>query len=84
MVREDAKTKGKRLLTEGRLRIKWVDDLRIQALCRGDDGAVYEVGFDGSWYCTCPAASRSMSMRCSHLIALKLVAIAVEPREEPA
>lgn len=77
--RENAATKGRRLLIEGRLDVKRVvteGDLAglIVATCRGDSGEVYQLGFDPrpgqrKWRCTCP----ELRGNCSHLHALKLV-----------
>ena len=44
-----------------------VDGSTIRGTCRGA-GAVYRLGFDGSWWCTCDARSL-----CSHLVAAQLV-----------
>ena len=58
--REDATTKGLRLLVEARLHVRMVDGQRVVAWCRGDSGEVYEVGYEpGGWYCNCPALGRS-------------------------
>jgi hypothetical protein len=37
-MREDARSRGRRLLAEGRLVIRRVDRIEILALCRGDSG----------------------------------------------
>lgn len=70
--RENAKDKGLRLLTSGRLRVLKVDGRTIVAECRGDSGAVYSLGHDPTraphWRCICPATAA-----CSHLHALWLV-----------
>ena len=69
MSRENAAAKGRRYLTEGRLLLTRVDELRIEAVCRGG-GESYQLGFvSGRWRCSCPARSR-----CAHLVALQLVA----------
>lgn len=69
MPREDARTKGLRLLSAGRLRVVRVDGNTIVATCRGDSGEVYDLGHDPGraphWRCTCPAKTA-----CSHLHAL--------------
>jgi len=73
MSREDAQTKGRRLLTEGRLVVEAVDGRKVIASCRGDSGAEYKLGWDPrtrSWRCMCEARSR-----CSHLYALQLVTV---------
>lgn len=68
MARENAQARGKRYLTEGRLRLKLVQSRRILAVCRGT-GATWSCGFmNGVWFCECPARTR-----CSHLWALQLV-----------
>jgi hypothetical protein len=70
-MREDKKTKGRRLLVEGRLQIGLVDDQMIVAACRGDSGTIYNLGWDhDDWYCNCEARTE-----CSHLVALKLVTV---------
>jgi hypothetical protein len=77
-VRENAAGKGRRLLTEGRLRVRDVDEASatVSAECRGDSGLTYMVGRDeaGRWFCACEAKGR-----CSHQIALQLV-VAFKPR----
>ena len=74
--RENAQAKGRRMLTEGRLRVLRVERSGlIVAECRGDSGEVYDLGFDPGpreWRCTC----LEMKGRCSHLIALMLVTTA--------
>ena len=75
MSRENAQAKGRRLLTEGRLRVLRVERSGlIVAECRGDSGEVYGLGFAPvahEWRCTCEAKGR-----CSHIIALMLVTTA--------
>jgi uncharacterized Zn finger protein len=75
-VRENAAAKGRRLLTEGRLRVLSIDASTATAEVRGDSGAVYRVAREhsGRWSCSCQALGR-----CSHLVALMLV-VAFEPR----
>jgi uncharacterized Zn finger protein len=68
-VRESAAVKGRRYVSEGRLIVDLVANGEVRARCRGD-GALYRLGYrNGRWYCTCPALGR-----CSHLVALGLVA----------
>jgi uncharacterized Zn finger protein len=77
-VRENAATKGRRLLVEGRVRVLEVDEYAGVALAevRGDSSAVYSVSRDErGWHCDCEARTR-----CSHVVALQLVT-ALEPRE---
>ncbi len=67
-MRENAQTKGKRYVAEGRLLVDHVANAEIRARCRGD-GAIYRLTVrDGRWTCDCPALGR-----CSHLYALGLV-----------
>jgi len=74
--RENVITKSHRLLTDGRLIVEKVDTGRgmVYATCRGDSGAVYQLGFDprgqGEWRCSCPARTS-----CAHLKALQLVCV---------
>ena len=73
MPREDAPTKARRLLAEGRLTLQRVDPdtSLISAVCKGDSGHVYSLAFDGErWSCDCQAIGR-----CSHLIAAMLVTV---------
>jgi hypothetical protein len=78
MSRENAGEKAKRILVEGRLVIRELDEHggTVAADCRGD-ASVHSLGRDerGRWFCSCKARGR-----CSHLLALGSV-IAVEPRE---
>jgi hypothetical protein len=67
-LRESASTRGRRLLTEGRLIVKGLSP-DIEAACRGDSGAIHRLGYrDGRWWCECEARTR-----CAHLVALMLV-----------
>jgi hypothetical protein len=66
--RENVETKGRRLLIEGRLRLRFVDPFSVIATCRGTE-VTHSLAFDhGEWFCSCPARGR-----CSHLAALQLV-----------
>jgi uncharacterized Zn finger protein len=86
--RESAHDKGRRLLTEGRLRIVFVSRTTgtIIAECRGDSGEIYSLGYDPrrkQWRCTC----KEVKGRCSHLVALQLVTtvpIEEETHDEPS
>ena len=73
MPRETALDRGRRLVVEGRLVLRRVDDLEIRALCRGDSGQMHELGYhpNGGWWCDCPARTR-----CGHLVSLQLVTVA--------
>lgn len=69
-MRENAQTKGRRYLVEGRLFVRTAGTGGIRAVCRGQ-GEVWQVGYErGSWFCTCPARGV-----CSHLVALQLVTV---------
>jgi uncharacterized Zn finger protein len=76
-VRESASLKARRYVTEGRLRIRELDERggTVKADVRGD-GAIYSVGRDerGRWFCSCPACGR-----CAHQFAVGLV-VAIGPR----
>lgn len=68
MPREDAHTRGRRLLAEGRLIVKAVGP-EIEAACRGDSGQIHQLGYRaGRFWCSCEARTR-----CAHLVALELV-----------
>jgi len=70
-MRESAEAKGRRLLVEGRLVVKTVDDRHAVARCRGDSGEIYHLVAEArGWTCSCPALGR-----CSHVIALQLVTL---------
>jgi hypothetical protein len=65
--RENVESKGRRYLTEGRLRVLLVKGGRVFAECRGA-GAIWHPSFiGGRWVCDCPRG------RCCHLVALQLV-----------
>jgi hypothetical protein len=70
-VRENAESKSRRYLGEGRLIVEQVDANLVRATCRGS-GAVYDVGWTAmfGWSCSCPAKGR-----CSHLLALQAVTV---------
>jgi uncharacterized Zn finger protein len=70
-MREDAATKARRIVAEGRLILTEVTPRRVAATCRGE-GHLYVLGWQrGAWHCTCPASDRAAA--CSHLRALRLV-----------
>lgn len=65
VMHENAQTKARRYLTEGRLVVSIVHANRVRATCRGD-GRIYELDVDHDvWSCSCEARGR-----CSHLLAL--------------
>ena len=69
MVRENAATKARRYLTEGRVVITVVRAGCVMARVRGD-GAIHDAGYlRGRWYCSCPARTD----QCAHLRALRMV-----------
>lgn len=69
--RENAASKGRRLVAEGRLTVTELSRERVVAECKGDSGAVYRLGWtDLRWACDCPARSK-----CAHLTALQLVVV---------
>ncbi len=68
-MRENAPSKARRYLTEGRVVLVTVTTEAVAAVVRGD-AALHRVDYDGrrGWRCTCPALGR-----CSHLLAVGLV-----------
>ena len=72
MSRENVEAKGRRYLSESRLRVLYVKPSagQIRATCRGD-GQTYKLGHEPvrGWFCDCPAKTRD----CAHLIGLRLV-----------
>jgi uncharacterized Zn finger protein len=69
-MRENAASKGRRYLCEGRLHVETVHPHGVAATCRGD-GVRYQLGWQPGpgWWCTCPV----LTDQCAHLIALRLV-----------
>ncbi len=80
MPREDAQSKGRRYVLEGRVQVYRVDDRVVRATVRGQ-GEVYRCGFDpgDGWWCACPARTR-----CCHLVSLQLVVVAPLPQARDA
>ena len=79
MPRESAHVKGRRLLTEGRLRVVACSERHVVAHCIGDSGERYLLSADHrTWTCSCPALGR-----CSHLVALMLVTLKPLPNQGP-
>jgi hypothetical protein len=70
MPREDARTRGRRLVAEGRLQVLVVDRAEIAGVIRGDSGRYHYCGWrpDRGWWCECEARTQ-----CGHLYALQLV-----------
>ena len=76
-MRENASAKARRLLTEGRVIVTRVDGRHVDAIVRGDSGAVYSVRhLPGHWSCSCTAAPYA---RCSHLRAVQLITAPAGP-----
>ena len=77
-MREDAATKARRYVCEGRLTIRLVGVEEIRATAKGD-GEVYELGLlpGRGWYCSCPAVTD----KCSHLRGLRLVTVRTRAEE---
>jgi hypothetical protein len=76
-VRENFEDKARRYLTEGRVRIRILNEESgvATAEVRGN-GAVYAVDHDDKgWACDCPARTE-----CAHVAALKCVTV-LTPRE---
>lgn len=76
---ESAHTRGRRLLTEGRLIVTSVSERYVTARCRGDSGVIHTLTADARGFtCSCPAVRT-----CGHLVALKLVVLQPLPLEGP-
>jgi uncharacterized Zn finger protein len=70
-MREDAYTRGVRLLSNGRLVVERIDGHVIEARVRGDHGEIHRLGYrPGEWHCSCAARTW-----CAHLVALTLVTV---------
>ncbi len=70
MSAETAHTKARRLLAEGRVRIKWASDQLTVAAVRGDS-SIYDVRWTRlqGWSCSCACFGRG----CSHIAAVRAV-----------
>lgn len=74
MTRENATTKGHRLLVEGRVAVESAGPGFIVCAVRGS-GEFHRVTYGrGGWACSCAARST-----CSHLVAVQLVAAVRRP-----
>jgi hypothetical protein len=74
--RENAAAKARRLLLEGRIRVRLVHRGRVRVEVRGDSGRVHNVMFtNGEWHCSCEAQRPG----CSHMRATWLVIARQEP-----
>jgi uncharacterized Zn finger protein len=72
--RENAATRARRLLVEGRVQIRRCDERGVLADVRGDTGVLRRVLWDAHaemWSCGCPARSR-----CAHVLAVAAVVVA--------
>ena len=70
--RENSRTKSRRLLIEGRVHIRRVDNQGVLAEVRGDSGALRIVTYEGGlWSCDCPAKRDT----CSHVRAVASVVV---------
>lgn len=74
-MRETARERGPRLVAEGRLLVRRVDDREVSAVCRGESGVLHQLGYRGGWFCTCEARTT-----CAHLYGLFCVVLAPPPR----
>lgn len=81
--RESIEAKAARLLVTACLTVTRVDSDGgfVTATCAGQDGNVYELGYDprrpGGWWCSCAAAEHGH--RCAHVLALQTVTIRRRP-----
>ena len=76
-MREDAATKARRLLGEGRLTLRVLEEDEIVATVRGDSARIHTVHWDSDgWSDDCDAVGK-----CSHIRALQLVVL--EPIRGP-
>jgi hypothetical protein len=76
---ENAHTRGRRLLVEGRLIVTSASPSHIVGRCRGDSGQIHTLTADeGGFTCSCPALRT-----CAHIVALQLVVIQPLPLEGP-
>jgi hypothetical protein len=78
-MREDAHSKARRLLAEGRVTISFVGKNEILAAVRGDSARRYVVAWDPSgWSDDCDAVGK-----CSHIQAVQLVVLEPNGRSAP-
>ncbi len=70
MTRENAATKARRYLTEGRVIVTHArPGHSVHATIRGDGTIHHAYWRSGAWVCDCPVRTD----QCAHLIALRLV-----------
>ena len=73
-MRENARTKSKRLLIEGRVLIRSAGPQGVSALVRGDSGCLRRVSYENArWFCDCPALGP-----CSHIMAVEAVVLVAD------
>lgn len=69
--------KALRYISERRLTVKRIEPTLVLAVCRGDSGEEYQLGWRADkdvWGCQCEASAK-FRRECSHLLALKLVVV---------
>ena len=80
VARENAATKARRLLVEGRVLVRYAGPEGIRAFVRGDSGCLRRVSYDsGRWDCDCPARGD----KCSHVMAVQAVTLISDARIPP-
>lgn len=78
--RENAATKARRLLVEGRVLVRYAGPEGIRAFVRGDSGCLRRVSYENArWFCDCPARGD----RCSHVMAVQAVTLVSDARIPP-
>lgn len=78
--RENARTKSRRLLVEGRVLVRYAGPEGIRAFVRGDSGSLRSVTYDsGRWDCDCPSRGEG----CSHIMATQAVTLISDARIPP-
>jgi uncharacterized Zn finger protein len=77
-MRENADTKARRLLTEGRVIVLEAHGRHVEAFVHGDSGVYVVTHSNGWWSCDCPHHGR-----CSHVRAVQLVTAPVRPKGSP-
>lgn len=71
MTRENAASKAKRLLQEGRVMVRAANGSSVDALVRGDSASLRHVCYEfGNWSCDCAYRGD-----CSHIRAVRLVTL---------
>jgi len=70
-MREGARSKARRLLSEGRVTLRRIGSDAIIAHVRGESAGEYLVTWDpAGWHCPCDALGR-----CSHILATQLITL---------